>query len=221
MTISDAYALSQGVREGSVSSPILYIIFVNDTLILIESSHLGVHIRGIYTGVFLFADDLSLLMPTAAALNKTLAILVARGLLTRTTYNATKTDIIIFGETPTDRIHRKLCDHLKPQFFMNGETLTPVSQLRLLGIHIGDNLSFWPHLRHILAQAPTQENDLYRSGATFNGLDTKSAIFMWQMLYLPKFTPSIHIWFDPLMQPELDQTMVRPLVKPLVIPIQT
>ena len=68
------------------------------------------------------------------ALNKVLAILAARGLLTRTTYNAAKTDIIIFGETPQDRLHRKLCQHLKPRFFMTGEPLTSINdrELRLL-----------------------------------------------------------------------------------------
>ena len=215
MSILDAYHLTQGVREGSVSSPVLYIIFVNDTLLLIEASHLGVHIRGIYSGASLFADDLSLLMPTPEALNKVLAILASRGFVTRTTYNAAKTDIIIFGETPQERLHRKLCEHLKPRFFMSGEPLTPVTELRLLGIHISDNCSFWPHLRHILSQAPLQENDLHRSGANFGGLDTRTTIFMWQMLYLPKFLASIHLWFNPDMQPELDQAITRPLTRAL------
>ena len=84
-----------------------YNIFVNDTLIIIESSHLGVHIRGIYTGVSLFADDLSLLLTTPEDVNKALAILTARGLLTRTTYNASKTDIVIFGETQTSDLPEK------------------------------------------------------------------------------------------------------------------
>ena len=39
-------------------------------------------------------------MPTPEALNKVLSVLAVRGLLTRTTYNAAKTDTIILAKHP-------------------------------------------------------------------------------------------------------------------------
>ena len=66
----DSYPLTQGVREGSVTSPILFIIFADSAMRAIQAARLGIHFKGIYTGASLFADDLSMLLTTPEEVNK-------------------------------------------------------------------------------------------------------------------------------------------------------
>ena len=165
-TIHDSYPLTQGVREGSVTSPILYIIFVDDTIRAIRSAHLGIYIRGIYTGSSLFADDLSMLLTSPDEVNQALAILIQRGLHTRTTYNKLKTDIVIFGESNDERLAREINPHLAPTFVMADIVLRPTHTLTLLGLRLRDNFSFAPQLQYVVDSAPAQANDMYHAGAT-------------------------------------------------------
>jgi hypothetical protein len=217
-TKNDSYPLTQGVREGSVTSPILYIIFADSAIRAIRAACLGVHIRGIYTGASLFADDLSMLLASPEQVNQALAILRERGLLTRTTYNAAKTDIVIFGESPEDRLAREINPNLGPKFTMGDVVIHPTNTLKLLGLHLRNTFSFIPHLKHLQNLAPAQANDMYHAGATRNGLNLHTGLYMWQMLYIPKFTHSIHVWFDESMEESLDKTILTPLLDLLSIP---
>ena len=216
-TQDDSYPLSQGVREGSVTSPILYILFADSAIRAIRSARLGLHIRGIYTGASLFADDLSMLLASPEDVNKALAILTERGFLTRTTYNAAKTDVVIFGETAEERLAREINPNLAPTFVMANTVLHPTNTLTLLGLRLMNTISFTPHLKHILYCAPAQANDMYHAGATNNGLNLHTGLYMWQMIYLPKFTHALHIWYDSSMSDILDDTILQPLIKLLPI----
>ena len=83
-TPGHAYPLEQGVREGGLSSPLLYIIFANASIILIKEAGLGIIHNGIYIGANMYADDISLLMETTTQMNDALSLLHHRGVHTRT-----------------------------------------------------------------------------------------------------------------------------------------
>ena len=71
-----SYPLEQGVREGSLTSPILYVIFANSVITVIREHGLGIAYRGVFVGVSLFADDLSILVHSVDKLNHTVVLLV-------------------------------------------------------------------------------------------------------------------------------------------------
>jgi hypothetical protein len=201
MTEADAYRLSQGVREGSLSSPILYLLFVGDIVYFIQTSQLGIHVRGIYTGANLFADDLNLLMATAPHLNSALQILLQRGLITRTTYNRAKTTIVIFNEPDTDRMDRTLWPSLSPDCFTMGDVvILPSNTMLLLGITVTYNLTFVDHFNILLLRTRSNTDDLDRAGATANGFDLRTSLSMWTTLYIPNYIYAMHIWYNDHMQ---------------------
>jgi hypothetical protein len=53
--------LLMGTRQGSVISPYLFAIFINDVIVKIQKSSLGCHIRNLCLNAFMFADDLLLI----------------------------------------------------------------------------------------------------------------------------------------------------------------
>ena len=221
MTEADAYRLSQGVREGSLSSPILYLLFVGDIVYFIQSAQLGIHVRGIYTGANLFADDLNLLMAAAAHLNAALDILLKRGLITRTTYNRAKTTIVIFNEPDSDRMIRTLWPNLSlDTFTMGNVTITPSNTMLLLGITVTYDLTFIEHFNILLRRTRSNTDDLDRAGATANGFDLRTSLSMWTTLFIPNYIYAMHIWYNDHMQQQLNAVLLAPVIS-MVAPMSS
>ena len=55
------YWIKQGVKQGAVLSPLLYSLFVNDLLVELEQSGLGMRMDNIFCGAPMYADDLALI----------------------------------------------------------------------------------------------------------------------------------------------------------------
>ena len=218
MTAADAHALFQGVREGSITSPILYLIFVNATLRILEAAQIGVHIHDIYTGSSLFADDLSLLLQQIPEVNNALTILTNHGFRTRTSYNAGKTTVVIFGESAENSLLRQLWPELTGQNKMGNTVLIPSHMLQLLGIRVTHNFSFRPQLCHILNQIPKYTHDLKQAGAHATGLDTRTFVSLWKIIFTSLFTYALNIWYEDNMTNELNAALFLPLLLTLAGP---
>lgn len=52
--------LQTGTRQGGITSPYLFAIFINDVIVKLQRSSLGCHIRNICFNVFMYADDMLL-----------------------------------------------------------------------------------------------------------------------------------------------------------------
>ena len=66
--LSDAFAVSNGVKQGGISSPILFCVYVDGLLRRLKEAKLGCHIGREYVGALAYADDFTLLAPTADAI---------------------------------------------------------------------------------------------------------------------------------------------------------
>ena len=60
---SSSFRLTNGTRQGSVLSPVLFSVYLDDLLKELRNLQLGCHIGGYWFGCFGFADDLILLSP--------------------------------------------------------------------------------------------------------------------------------------------------------------
>ena len=53
--------VSNGVRQGAVSSPILFSVYINDLILELRDAGLGCHVAGLFVGCLGYADDILLL----------------------------------------------------------------------------------------------------------------------------------------------------------------
>ena len=71
---SDEFTIINGTRQGSVLSPLLFSVYLDDLLKELRKRQLGCHIGGVWMGACGYADDLALLAPSRDVLQGMLNI---------------------------------------------------------------------------------------------------------------------------------------------------
>jgi hypothetical protein len=96
------FGVTNGVKQGGVLSPILFIVYMDELLVLLRKSNIGCHVGSYYAGALGYADDLTLISPSLRSLNKMLSICKSFAAEYNITFNAKKTMCIKFGSPVTD-----------------------------------------------------------------------------------------------------------------------
>ena len=131
-SLSDNFSVANGVRQGAVSSPILFSIYINDLFSVLRRSGLGCKLHSLYFGCFGYADDLLLLSASRSGLqsmvNKCSDFMKKKGLKFSTNVNPekSKTKCLIFSKKRKDRMN------VTP-IKLNGDNLPWVGEVKHLG----------------------------------------------------------------------------------------
>ena len=72
--LSQYFELSNGVKQGRVLSPILFIIYIDKLLLELRESGYGCHINNTFVGELCYADDVTLLSPSIRGLNAMISL---------------------------------------------------------------------------------------------------------------------------------------------------
>ena len=99
---SSRFSVTNGVRQGSVVSPILFSVYIDKLIKRLREMSIGCTISGVYYGILVYADDIFLLSPTREGLQTLMdecqKFAVSRNLKFSTNVNIekSKTKCIIF-----------------------------------------------------------------------------------------------------------------------------
>ena len=64
------FLIKNGVKQGGVFSPILFIMYIDKLPLILRTSRIGCHIGSVYIGALSYADDITLLCPSIRELNE-------------------------------------------------------------------------------------------------------------------------------------------------------
>jgi len=71
---SQYFTAANGVKQGGVLSPVLYLLYTDGLLVKLSNAGVGCYFGSFFVGALAYADDLVLLAPTPSAMRKLLAI---------------------------------------------------------------------------------------------------------------------------------------------------
>ena len=117
ITVTDYFTISNGVKQGAV----LFSLYLDQLISQLRHLGMGCHMNGLFTGVFIYADDIPPLAPSRTILVRMLGKCESFVLTHDTLFNASKTTlfkrcegvnmaILHFENTPIDCVHE--CDLL-------------------------------------------------------------------------------------------------------------
>ena len=136
---SEWISISAGVPQGSILGPLLFLVYLNDIVLDIDST------------IRLFADDTSLYMivdnplHTANTLNQDLVKISTWADKWLVTFNTQKTESLL--------ISRKINKPIHPPIVMNNDHITEVDNHKHLGVVFENTCAWHLHINMIISKA--------------------------------------------------------------------
>ena len=128
---SDYFEASNGIRQGSIASPILFCVYLDKLLIDLKKAGIGCWMGNKYFGTLAYADDLTLLSPSASGLQSMIDICQSYVMEYGMQYNVKKTVCTLFTR------NRKV---KKPQIMLSGSALKWTDCVKHLGNYVASDL---------------------------------------------------------------------------------
>ena len=129
---SEMFVVTNGVRQGAVSSPLLFSIYIDGLIVLLRKSGLGCRIDKFFLGVLGYADDLLLLSASRSGLQAMVAICEKFAKLRKLKFSTnpnpvkSKTKCVIFTKVKAAKVN------VAP-IILNGNPLPWVESVKHLG----------------------------------------------------------------------------------------
>ena len=124
---SSHFGVGNGVRQGSVLSPFLFSLYIDDLSTQLSFSGLRARIADLYLGCLTYADDITLVSPTVAGLQQMLDICTAYANEHHLIYNTKKSVVITFKQ-------RRWKHSSELDVFLNGNRLPNKKKITHLGV---------------------------------------------------------------------------------------
>ena len=170
---SDSLKIKQGVPQGSIMGPLLYIIYANDITKVIKKSH-----------VALYADDTVLfsscknLKTACKNMQSDLHALQKWCIQNGIFANASKTKFMVFGS----KLSLAKADCASIKLSINNQIITRVHAYNYLGMHLDEQLNYELHARGVIGRAKTKISQL-RLMRRF--LNQQAALLVYKNMILP------------------------------------
>lgn len=188
--VSDDFSILQGVRQGSVLSPWLFMIFNDDLPEMVNKCNQGLMLDSLSCNPIMVADDVTLTSTRVKGLQKMLNTLESYSRKWRFDFSPTKTVVITFGEST--QMFNKLKRYRKWTLYDR-----PIEQKRAwphVGIELSGNFSSAKRTEQVCIKAKFQMSSLMSIGACPSALNPICACSLWRTVGIPTSLYGCELW---------------------------
>ena len=174
---SESFHIKSGVMQGSKLGPILFNIYINDLLEILDASDLGVSMGSVKVTDLGFADDLILLADEPAKLQTLIDICATWSSLNGMRFNIKKCKVL-----PLNVSLKGL------EFKLYESTLELVTETKYLGVTLSRSRLtslYTSHLKKVLEKAEVKANVIRHQGFHRDGLRPVTSIRMYKTIVRP------------------------------------
>ena len=185
--LSETFSISKGMRQGSILSPRLFSIFINDLLLHLKANTNGMKIYNLKLNAIAYADDINLFSTTKTGLQNLIDTCDSYAKKWRIRFNPTKTKCIEIGKA-----------RLKtpPTWVLDGEAVNLSDETTILGVNFTNDLKARSHIKNRIRACNQSVFKFSTAGALYPGLNCDVKTHIWNTINCPVLTyglETIHI----------------------------
>ena len=177
--LSCLFNITKGMRQGSILSPRLFNVFINDLLSSLKLNTNGVRIHDFKLSVIAYADDINLFSTTTTGLQKLMNICESYATKWRMKFNPTKTKCTRIGKPELQN---------SPSWQLDGETITLTDETTILGVNFTKNLKANSHIKNRIRACNQSVFKFTSAGLSYPGLNCEVKTHIWNTINCPVLT---------------------------------
>jgi hypothetical protein len=156
--VTDTFGISNGTKQGSLLSPYFFARYIRGLLKSVHQTCIGCNIGGVFINILAYADDIVLLAPSWAALQRLIDVLHNEAFGLDMTVNGSKTLCMMFK--PKDKA--KVISHTFKNLCLGDKELKFTETFKYLGHMISSDLSDDTDLRREIRNMYVRANTVCR-----------------------------------------------------------
>jgi len=172
--VSTPFHPTRGTKQGSVISPLLFNVYVNDLLLSLQENQLGFRIGQHSFSHVAYADDVTLVAAQPDDLQALINKCTDYADKWRFTYGLKKTTCMIIGRCPMTTL---------PSWELKGEPIKVAEEMTILGISLPASPA--THVANRVSAARRSIFGFAEAGSLYPGLCTEAKVHIWKTVALP------------------------------------
>ena len=167
------------MRQGSILSPRLFSIFIDDLLLQLNSNDNGIKLHNFKLNNIAYADDINLFSTTAIGLQQLINICESYAEKWRIKFNPTKTKCTQIGKPELKK---------PPTWTLNGEVVNLSDETTILGVNFTTDLKASSHIKNRTRACNQSVFKFSTAGALYPGLNCEVKTHLWNTINCPVLT---------------------------------